>query len=577
MYQDEDEPQIDITKLRYVLYARKSTDDPKRQIRSINDQIDECKLLAERSGMRIVKVLKEEKSAKKPSNRKVFNEMMKGIESGKYDAILAWNPDRLARNMIEGSHILNLVDDGTIQDLKFVTHFFTNDASGKMLLGISFVMADYYSRNLSQNVTRGVRIGLKEGKSAGTPMHGYIRGEDGIYRPDNENGSKNLDLICEAWRMRKDGKSLESIAKYMNDNGYARIYKEGAEKAGKKVLMSDKILSDRVFPNPFYYGVLIQKGKAVDLRELEGYDFEPATDEETYNYVQRLTGRRSTLETKRKVFKPLVEMVYCAYCNSKMYPQVPSSRKILSYRCDNQYCQRKVKELKLSQSVRAITIFNFMYEMLDGLDVNREDYEKLRKRLEARNKAKLQETRIKVHSLQGAVKSMDRDVNERSLQILSLNKTSPVYKNNERYIEEQTVKMQELQGEIEKLQEQITDPNEDVMSFDEFLNIVNSAGKLLRAADVGLKDRIARLIYLNVRVDSENVVDYQMREPFKTYFKTHKILNGRNTDTANEPVLDTLYNLLLHYKLLLSKLTDLNQLVADLIKPERAVETQFLL
>lgn len=61
MYQDEDEPQVDITKLRYVLYARKSTDDPKRQIRSINDQIDECKLLAERGGMRIVKVLKEEK------------------------------------------------------------------------------------------------------------------------------------------------------------------------------------------------------------------------------------------------------------------------------------------------------------------------------------------------------------------------------------------------------------------------------------------------------------------------------------------------------------------------------------
>jgi hypothetical protein len=30
-----------------------------------------------------------------------------------------------------------------------------------------------------------------------------------------------------------------------------------------------------------------------------------------------------------------------------------------------------------------------------------------------------------------------------------------------------------------------------------------------------------------VRVDSEKVVDYQMREPFKTYFKTHKISNGR--------------------------------------------------
>ncbi len=74
-----------------------------------------------------------------------------------------------------------------------------------------------------------------------------------------------------------------------------------------------------------------------------------------------------------------------------------------------------------------------MYEMLDGLDVNREDYEKLRKRLETRNKAKLQETRIKVHSLQGAVKSIGRDVIERSLQVLRLKKTSPGYKNNQKY------------------------------------------------------------------------------------------------------------------------------------------------
>lgn len=408
MYDDEDEPQVDITKLKYVLYARKSTDDPQRQIRSINDQIDECKLLAKRNGMRIVKVFTEEKSAKTPGKRKVFDGVMRGIESGKYDGILAWNPDRLARNMIEGSHILNLVDSGKVQDLKFVTHYFTNDASGKMLLGISFVMADYYSRNLSQNVTRGVRKGLKEGKSSGTPKHGYVRGDDGIYRPDNEDGCKNYDLICEAWTMRSAGKSLDSIADYMNANGYGRAYKDKAKKAGKKVRMTDKILSDRVFPEPFYYGILIQTNKPIDLRDIPGYDFQPATDEPTYNYIQSLTGRRSTASTQRAIFKPLVEMVYCAYCNSKMYPQTPLSgrktekRRILSYRCDNKYCMRKNKDLKLSQSVRAIEIFKFMYEMLDGLEVNRADYEKLRKRLEAANKVKLQDNAVKIHSMQGA-------------------------------------------------------------------------------------------------------------------------------------------------------------------------------
>jgi hypothetical protein len=112
-----------------------------------------------------------------------------------------------------------------------------------------------------------------------------------------------------------------------------------------------------------------------------------------------------------------------------------------------------------------------------------------------------------------------------------MSKSSLIYKTNERFIEDQTLKVQELQGQIDKLQTATTDPDQDVMSFEEFLNIVNNAGKLLRAADVGLKDRIARLIYLNVRVDTEKVTDYQMREPFKTYFKTHKISIGRGDRT----------------------------------------------
>lgn len=531
---DEDKPQIDITKLRYVLYARKSRTDEFGQVRTIDDQIAECELFVSRLPIpiKVVAKIREEKSAKIPGKRTKFKDMLDDIPK-KYDAILAWHPDRLARNMKEGGQIIDMVDEGLIKDMKFVTHHFSSDANGKMLLGMAFVLSKQYSDKLSQDVTRGVRRGLIEGKSAGTPKHGYIRGNDGIYRTDG----KNFELICDAWKMRKMNKSLESIAKYMNDNGYARVYKEGAKKSGQKVLMSDKILSDRVFPDPFYYGVLIQKGKPVDLRDLDGYDFTPATEEETYNYVQQLTGRRSMTDTKRKVFKPLVGMVNCAYCNTKMYPQTPKSgkknevKRILSYRCDNAYCQRKNKDLKLNQSVRAIKIFKFMYEMLDGLDVNREDYEKLRQKLETRNRVKLQETRLKLHSLQGAVKSIDKDISERSLKIIKLDDTSAVYKSNNKYIEEQTVKTQELQEEIEKLKDQVADPNESIMSFQEFLNVVNNAGKLLRAADVGLKDQIARLIYLNVRVDSEKVVDYQMREPFKTYFKTHKILDGRGDRT----------------------------------------------
>ncbi len=67
-----DEPEIDITKLKYVLYARKSTTDETRQVRSIGDQIDDCQRLAIRLGLKIVDTLRETKSAKKPGERPIF-------------------------------------------------------------------------------------------------------------------------------------------------------------------------------------------------------------------------------------------------------------------------------------------------------------------------------------------------------------------------------------------------------------------------------------------------------------------------------------------------------------------------
>lgn len=534
MYED-DEEQLDIAKLKYVLYARKSTDDPQRQLRTIEDQIDECKLFAKRLPvpLKIVAIIEERKSAKIPGKRPEFNKILKAIHDKKYDAILAWNPDRLARNMKEGGELIDMVDNGIIKDLKFVTHHFTSDANGKMLLGMAFVLSKQYSDKLSQDVTRGVRRGLSEGKSSGTPKHGYIRDEAGFYRPDGNN----YNLICEAWEMRKEGKTLVAIADYMNSKGYARVYKENAIKAGSKVLMSDKILSDRIFPDPFYYGLLIQKGKPVDLREIAGYNFEPATDEPTYNYVQSLSGKRSVVERKRVVFKPLVGMVMCAYCQRTMIPQTPTSGrksekiKILSYRCDTSYCPRKDKVLKLSQSVRANVIFNFMYDMLKDFTVTREDYDQLSKRLVSANQVKLQELAVKVHSKQAALKSVEREIKERSLKILNLSPDSAIYKNNEQYITELDTQQEQLSDEIIKLKAQVTSPDDDTLTFEEFLNVANNASLLLKAADVAAKDRIARLIYLNVTVDSQNVVDYQIREPFKTYFQMHKISNGRGDRT----------------------------------------------
>ena len=85
---------------KFFLYARKSTDVEDKQVRSIEDQIVELCAFAEKENLEIVDILIEKQSAKIPG-RPIFNEMLKRIEAGEADGILAWHPDRLARNSVD--------------------------------------------------------------------------------------------------------------------------------------------------------------------------------------------------------------------------------------------------------------------------------------------------------------------------------------------------------------------------------------------------------------------------------------------------------------------------------------------
>src|SRR3989338_5277636 len=94
---------------KFFLYARKSTDVEDKQIRSIPDQILELREYAKREGLVILEELIEKQSAKIPG-RPVFSSMIERIENNEACGILAWHPDRLARNSIDGGKIIYLVD-----------------------------------------------------------------------------------------------------------------------------------------------------------------------------------------------------------------------------------------------------------------------------------------------------------------------------------------------------------------------------------------------------------------------------------------------------------------------------------
>src|SRR5438034_15796 len=104
-------------KLKYFLYVRKSNEDRKRQVASIEDQITEMRKLAQRLNLNIVEIIRESRSAKKPG-RPEFNKMIGRIHKGDANAILCWKLNRLARNPIDGGQISWMLQQAIIKHIQ---------------------------------------------------------------------------------------------------------------------------------------------------------------------------------------------------------------------------------------------------------------------------------------------------------------------------------------------------------------------------------------------------------------------------------------------------------------------------
>jgi site-specific DNA recombinase len=149
--------------MRYFIYCRKSSESEDRQVASIESQLTTLKrTFGDRADIEIVGIYEEAFSAKAPG-RPQFGEMLGRIRKRAADGIIAWAPDRLARNSIDGGQLIYMLDCGVIRDLKFATYTFENNSQGKFMLQIMFGQSKYYSDALSDNVKRGNQSKAEKG------------------------------------------------------------------------------------------------------------------------------------------------------------------------------------------------------------------------------------------------------------------------------------------------------------------------------------------------------------------------------------------------------------------------------
>lgn len=236
--------------MRYFIYCRKSSEGEERQILSLASQQEAiAKAFGDKSEIEIVGVYEESRSAKTPG-RTLFAEMLSRIEAGEAEGIASWAPDRLARNSIDGGHVIYLLDRGVLRDLKFATYTFENNSQGKFMLSIMFGQSKYYSDALSENVKRGNATKVAMGWRPNRPPIGYLNcPTTRTIIPDPDL----FPLVRRIFDLFLTGVySPRQIAKIAQDE-WGFLTPRRARSGGKPL---DRSTFYRILTNPFYIGMI---------------------------------------------------------------------------------------------------------------------------------------------------------------------------------------------------------------------------------------------------------------------------------------------------------------------------------
>ncbi len=297
---------------RYILYARKSTDVEDKQVLSIEAQLTELRAYAKQENLDVIDELIEKQSAKIPG-RPIFGQLLKRIETGEVTGILAWHPDRLARNSIDGGQIIYLLDCGQLNTLKFPTFWFENTSQGKFMLSIAFGQSKYYVDNLSENTKRGLRQKVRRGEYPSFAPLGYLndmRSRTIIVH------KKTAIIVIGALELYSEGNSrFEDISLFLKSHGITT--------SGGRKLSKDQI--KRILTNPFYYGHFRYCGEVYEGTH------KPIISKQLFDKVQTVLSERGRpRKTKHNDPKVLCGLLRCGTCHSMITVKDPKPRTLQS-------------------------------------------------------------------------------------------------------------------------------------------------------------------------------------------------------------------------------------------------------
>ena len=341
-----------------VIYARYSSDNQREE--SIEGQLRECKVFAEKNGIDVVGTYIDRALSAKTDNRPDFQKMIKDSAKKQFVCVIVWKLDRFARNRYDSAHYKAILRKNGVRVLS-ATEAISQGAEGIILESVLEGMAEYYSAELAEKVIRGqTENALSCRFNGGTIPIGYKINKDRKFEVDTETAP----YVLSAFKMYEDGMTMQEIADELNVKGIRNT-------RGRKLNINgiSTMLSNRRYMGEYYY------------RDIVIPDGIPAiVPKDLFLRVQERIAKNKNSPARYRADEQCIlsTKLYCGKCMTFMVGESGTARNKNTYRyykclsakrkrgCDKKAVKKDwIENLVINQIIRVIWDDNLIEDITD--------------------------------------------------------------------------------------------------------------------------------------------------------------------------------------------------------------------
>jgi len=533
--------------LKVCAYARVSTDSDD-QLHSIEAQKSYyTKKIQEDKNWEFVGLYADEGlTGTSMRKRPQFMKMIKDAKQGKIDLILTKSVSRFARNTVETLSTIQQLREANVDVFFEKENIYTSKNGVDFMLSLLSSIAQEESRNISENVTWGIRKNFQNGKIRLNAKRflGYDRDENGKIII-NQDEAKTVKMI---YNMYLAGCSLKGICDFLTEN---------ERKNGRGVVFWVPATVSAILTNEKYTGdALLQKTVTVDYltqKQVKNKGHAPQyyiknnhegiISHATFDLVQELKKKRSHKRRQSNYSNkyPLSGFVFCGKCGkvmSRTYYNYGRANERVALTCRKNNSKHDCKGKPIDHN----TLKSAVVQSIHELNISKNSI--------------VDETMIIVHNSLSSgnvekdivkIKNQITQAEKNIKEIININ-VNEISKNGDFYKElynEKKTQLLELKAKLKMKQTELVNHHEQKERIKEMKLFIKGQTDLTKNTLMGIYKFIIAIDQSNALlfIDNEPMIRKNIRNEIKDFKKDKPIHSGTVTShngkhTINYKVID---------------------------------------